>query len=349
VNRARHPRSADPRRVRPGGAGGADLRAFEAARRRLGREFAPTRLIRADALSERLSLDVHLKLETELPTGSFKVRGALHALSRRLDVAREAGEAGPVEVVASSTGNHGAAVAWAARRLGVSATIFLPDKPNPVKRDRILKLGARVFEAGPDLAAAARAADAHARDAGAYFLNDATDPVVPVGAGTLALELREQLPEMRTVIVPMGDTALIRGVASVVKAGSAPVEVIGVQTEGAPAYVRSWEAGRAVSTERCDTLADGLATRTPEPANVERIRALVDRVCLVSDSELLAAMRRLILDEHVVAEPAGAASTAAALRSEGLEGPLVLLVTGANLTPTHLRLAVLTPDSEEPT
>ena len=102
------------------------------------------------------------------------------------------------------------------------------------------------------------------------------------------------------------------------------------------------------STERCDTLADGLATRTPEPANVERIRALVDRVCLVSDSELLAAMRRLILDQHIVAEAAGAAATAAALRSEGLEGPLVLLVTGANLSPSHLRLAALTPDSEEP-
>src|SRR5262249_12578585 len=148
------------------------------------------------------------KLETELPTASFKVRGALYSLATRA-------AAQPVsEVVAASTGNHGAAVAYAARLLALRATIFVPAGANRVKVDRIRALGAELIEQGVDLSAAIDAADAYARREGAFFLHDASDADVPAGAGTIGAEIVAQLPSVDAIYVPMGDTALIRGVAS---------------------------------------------------------------------------------------------------------------------------------------
>ena len=141
----------------------------------------------------------------------------------------------------------------------------------------------------------------------------------------------------------MGDTALIRGVAAEAKRRHSGVRIIGVQAEQAPAYVRSWQQGRVVVTDACDTIADGLASLHPREANVIAIRELVDEVRLVSESELLDAIRILLLDEHVVAEASGAAATAAFLRSSSdyADANVVLLVTGANLSPEVLRRAVM--------
>jgi threonine dehydratase len=140
----------------------------------------------------------------------------------------------------------------------------------------------------------------------------------------------------------MGDTALIRGVAAEAKRRSSGVRIIGVQAEQAPAYVRSWQQGRVVLMDECDTIADGLASLHPLEANVMAIRELVDEVRLVSESELLDAIRTLLLDEHVVAEASGAAAAAAFLQdpSAYADGEIVLLVTGANLSPEVLRRAV---------
>jgi threonine dehydratase len=270
---------------------------------------------------------VYLKLETELPTGSFKPRGALYALAKNLR------ERSISEVVASSTGNHGAAVAWAAKELHIPATIFLPANPNPVKRNNIARLGARIVEAsGTDLAHAFLQAREYSARQGAYFLNDATDPDLPAGPATIALEILEDLPDTRSIYVPMGDTALIRGVAAGAKQINPHVKIIGVQAERAPSYFLSWKAGRAIPTETCDTCADGLATRTPEPENVRVIRELVDDVVLVSEDELIGAIRFLSDREGVTAEPAGAAATAAFLKQPIAPGPSVLLVTGANIS-----------------
>ena len=307
------------------------------ARQFLSQHLPVTRLIAAPALSPGTGRSVYLKLESELPTGSFKPRGALYALS--VNMAR-----GDVqEVVASSTGNHGAAVAYAAKLLGIRATIFLPDNPNPVKRQRIADLDARIIEQGSsDLAEASQLAFAYAqKDDSIYFLNDATDPDLPAGPATIACEILEQLPETEAIYVPMGDTALIRGVAAAAKGLSANVRIIGVQAERAPSYYLSWKQGRVVTTESCDTIADGLATRTPEAANVDAIRELVDEVRLISEDQMLQAIRHLLLEEHIVAEPAGAAATAALLQSSARdEQNLVALVTGANITPEILRKAV---------
>jgi len=301
----------------------------------LGRYLPTTRLVEAPSLRRFAGGNVYLKLESELPTSSFKPRGALCALT--VKVSRQKIR----EVVASSTGNHGAAVAYAARLLGVKATIFLPSNPNPVKRARITALGAAVVEEGMcDLAAAFRRASDYAQADGVYFLNDATDADLPAGPGTIACEIFDALPDASAIYVPMGDTALIRGVASAAKQISPRVRIVGVQAERAPSYYLSWKEGRVVTTDTCDTIADGLATRTPEAPNVEEIRRLVDDVRLVTEKQMLAAIWHLLVEEHVVAEPAGAAATAAIMNSqEKVGGKVVALVTGANVTPAVLQMA----------
>lgn len=270
---------------------------------------------------------VYLKLETALPTGSFKPRGALYALETR----RAQGEIR--EVAASSTGNHGAAVAFAAKTLGLPATIFLPENPNVVKRQRILDLGARVVEEGAqDLAAASARAAEYSRRPGVYFLSDATDPILDAGTAVIALEILEQVPQVTAIHVPMGDTALIRGIAAAAKQLAPQTRIIGVQAERAPSYYLSWKAGHAVSTDTCDTCADGLATRLPNPENVRAICELVDDVRLVTEEQMIEAIAHLYRKEGVLAEPAGAAATAAFLAHPGRDGCAVLLVTGANIS-----------------
>jgi threonine dehydratase len=189
---------------------------------------------------------------------------------------------------------------------------------------------------------AAEGAAAFARDHGHYFLDDASDPLVPAGTATIAAEIFDEIPKLDVVFVPMGDTALIRGVAAEAKRRRSDVRIIGVQAEQAPAYVRSWRQGRVVLTDECDTIADGLASLRPLEANVTAIRELVDEVRLVSESELLNAIRILLLDEHVVAEASGAAATAAFLQNPSAyaDAKVVLLVTGANVSPEILRRAV---------
>jgi len=216
-------------------------------------------------------------------------------------------------------------VAYAAKRLGVKARIFLPENSNAVKKANIARQGAAIEEKGSqDLAAAFAAAAEYARKNDAFFLNDADDPDLPAGPGTIALEILEKLPDVEAIFVPMGDTALIRGVAEAAKHISVNVRIVGVQAERAPSYFLSWKAGHAVGTETCDTIADGLATRTPVPANVEAIRKLVDEVVLVSEQEMRDAIRWLTLEEHVVAEPAGTAATAAFLQRREAFGPVGL-------------------------
>ena len=337
-----------------------ELASIRQAQAFLAKYFATTRLIAAPFLSERVGRRVYLKLEAELQTGSFKVRGALWALAIRMRAQGQEGtmyraptgtetsearasESGAInEVVASSTGNHGAAVAYAAKLLGIKARIFLPAGCNPVKRSKIASLGAEIVECGgADLAAAFELANEYAKRPGVYFLNDATDANLPAGPGTIGCEILEQLPDVGSIVVPMGDTALIRGVAAAVKQIAPRVRMIGVQAERAPAYFRSWKEDRVVGTETCDTIADGLATRTPEEANVRDVKKLVDDVVLVSEEQMLRAIEILLVEEHVLAEPAGAASTAALLAGAADFGDNVaLIVSGANISRDALRRAV---------
>jgi threonine dehydratase len=264
-----------------------NLSLIREAQELLASYFPPTRLVAAPSVS-RANVSAYLKLETDLPTASFKPRGAMFAL---------------------------------------------PANPNPVKRKRIADLGARIVEAGgADLAHAFQLANEYSTRPSVYFLNDATDPVLPAGPATIGLEIVAQLPQTTAIYVPVGDTALIRGVAAAVRQTSPGVKIIGVQAERAPSYFLSWKAGRVIPTDTCDTCADGLATRAPEEASVRAIRNLVDDVVLVSEEEMIGAIRVLYKREGIVAEPAGAAATAAFLKHPHSPGPAVLLVTGGNIT-----------------
>jgi len=305
------------------------------ARELLKAFLRPTRLVRADRIGRDTDTEIFQKLETELPTGSFKPRGALYALMKNLEQRSIKG------VVAASTGNHGAAVAYVAQLAKLPATIFLPESPNPIKRARIVALGASVMEVEWKAESLGNAAAAFAREHDYYFLNDAEVDLVPVGTATIAAEILDELPTQDVMIVPMGDTALIRGVAAEAKRRHPGVRIVGVQAAQAPSYFRSWREDRVVTTDTCETIADGLATCVPLAENVREIRRLVDEVCLVSEEEMLRGIRALLFEEHVVAEAAGAAPLAALLQNPTAYAgrSVVLLVTGANITHELLRRA----------
>ena len=292
----------------------------------------------AEHLGRDSDTQIYLKLETDLPTGSFKPRGAIYALMKNLQQRSIKG------VVAASTGNHGAAVAYAARLAKLPATIVLPESPNPIKRARIVALGANVMEVESKGGALANAAAAFAEANDYYFLNDASDELVPAGTATIAAEIMDELPTPDVIIVPMGDTALIRGVAAEAKHRHPTVRIVGVQAAQAPSYARSWQEERVVTTDTCDTIADGLATCIPLESNVRAIRELVDDVTLVSEDEMLRAIRLLLFEEHLVAEPAGAAAAAAYLQQPKVYAgrSVVLLVTGSSIPHQLLSQAAAT-------
>jgi threonine dehydratase len=305
------------------------------ARELLRRFLMPTRLVPANRIGRETDTRIYLKLETDLSTGSFKPRGAVYALMKTLQWRSIKG------VVAASTGNHGAAVAYAARLAKLPATIILPQSPNPIKRARIVALGAKIEEVEWKPGSLGSAATAFAEEHNYYFLNDATDELVPAGTATIGAEILDELPEPDVIIVPMGDTALVRGVAAEAKRRYRGVKIVGVQAAQAPSYVRSWQENRVVTTATCDTIADGLATFVPLAPNVRAIRELVDEAVLVSEDELLHGIRTLLFDEHVVAEPAGAAALAAYLQNRTAYAGrnVVLLVTGSNIPDELLRHA----------
>ena len=308
-----------------------DAETIAAARTALGRYLQRTPLVRAEAL-DRDGATLHLKNETVQPTGSFKVRGAIHALSAAIATARV------TEVVAASTGNHGAAVAYAGKLLGVPVRIFLPEQANPVKAARIRELGAQLIQTGRDLSAATDAAEAYATSTAALFLHDASGPDIPVGTATIGVEILEDVPDVAAVYVPMGDTALIRGVASALRLSSRPIHIVGVAAENAPAYYLSWRDGVVTETATADTIADGLAVRRPLAPNVAMIRKLVNDVVTVSETEMLEAISRIRDATGILAEPSGAAAVAGFLRSFNHPGApagatVAALVTGGNISP----------------
>ena len=312
-----------------------DLRTIQEARALIKQYVCPSRLVPAPSLSTLSGAEVYLKLESEGPTSAFKPRGAIYSLSERLD-------RGPLKgVVTASSGNHGAAVAFAARVLDCSATIFLPQNPNPIKRHRIVQQGAKIVECGKFLEESRQAAAKYAAEHELYNIIDGETEGLTIGAGTIGCEILEQLPRVHEIIVPVGDSSLIRGLAFAVKQQKPDVRIIGVQAERAPAYYRSWLERRPMSTDFSDTIADGLATRHASPTNVRDLLELVDDMKLVADQQMLKAMWQLLAGEGVFSEPAGAASTAALLDRGNVHAGkvVVLLVTGANAPPSILKQA----------
>ena len=299
------------------------------AAQRLLRDVVPeSRLVARASLAKENGGSVHLKLECEGPTGSFKVRGAYHAMkTHKMPFGGEL-----PGVITASTGNHGAAVAFAASKMRIPARVYLPENPNPAKRARIEQLGAEIVEAGKYLEDTREHAAKYSHQTGWYNVVDGVDPAMLPGTATIACEILEKLPNVDAIFVPVGDSTLIRGFAFAAKHLRPAVKIIGVQAERAPAYALSFKKGHAIATNDSDTIADGLAVRDAMEDNVKQILGLVDEFLLVSEDEMLAAMRHLHEEEKVTAEPAGAATTAAFLKSaKNYQGKsVVLLVTGAN-------------------
>jgi len=311
------------------------LAGIEEAEGRIRPHLAETPLLRSEILSRAMSADVWLKLETASPITSFKLRGALAALSR----AQEAG--GLASACTSSTGNHGQGVAYAARLLGLAAEIFLPEPSNPVKQAMIEAFGGTIHAVGHDLDAAKAEAIAYAAGNGALFVDDGESLDLMEGAGTLGLEAARALKDIDAVFVPMGSGTLATGVATAVKGLQPGAKVIAVQAKGAPAMVESFHAGRAIERPAQST-ADGLICRVPAERALAGLLATVDDAMTRSDEQLLAGVRTLIECAHVLVEPSGAAGLAAAYAGRGaLTGKrIVLILTGANITEHQLTAAL---------
>ncbi len=301
----------------------AELRAAEAIVRRY---FPATPLIGAPRLGARLGTEVLLKLDCFTPIRTFKIRGALVKLQALADSGNTGG------VVTASAGNHGLAVARAARLFGRPAVVCVPEGANPQKKALIAAEGARVVEAGRDYQAAFENCLSIAESEGLSVVHAYDDPSVIAGQGTVGLELVDAGLPFDTVIMGIGGGGLISGVAAAIKQLKPGARVIGVQPEGADSMLRSVEAGRIVELEKVQTIADGLGARKPGHHTLAHTQQYVDQLLRVSDDDLYEAMRFLLREERVVAEPAGAAGAAALLRygATGL-GRVAVLVSGANI------------------
>ena len=285
-----------------------------------------------EPLSDRLEVTTVLKVECVNPIRSFKGRGTdylLHRLGPR-----------PGGFVCASAGNFGQGMAYAARKRGGRLTVFAAVSANPLKVDRMRALGATVVLEGTDFDDAKAAGKRHAEATGALWVEDGLAPEIAEGAGTIALELDHMKTPLDAVLVPLGDASLVNGIGTWFKRFSPATTVIAVCAAGAPAMEMSWRAGRAVSTTTIDTIADGIAVRVPIPEAVAEMRSVVDDVMLVTDEDIIAAMRMLQVDAGLLVEPAGAAGLAAVLKRRGeLAGKRVAVpLTGGNMTEDQIRL-----------
>lgn len=286
-------------------------------------------------LSEHLGFRVYIKHENHQPVGAFKVRGGVYLASQLNDAERQRG------MIAASTGNHGQSVAYAGRLFGVRAVIGVPEGANPGKVAAMRALGAKVRFFGADFDAAREAVERLAQAEGYRYVHSGDEPHLIAGVGTYALEILEDLPEVDTIIVPVGGGSGAAGVCTVVKTLRPEVEVIGVQSESAPAAYKSWRAGELIA-DKMETRAEGLATRTAFALPQRILRQHLDDFVLVSDEALRRAVVIMLEQTHNLAEMAGAASLAAAVEfKERFAGRNVALVlSGGNLSIEKLRWAL---------
>lgn len=302
------------------------------APRHIDRVFLDSPQYLCEPLADRLGHPVTLKVETINPIRSFKGRGA------GLYVAGLS-EPTPAGLVCASAGNFGQGLAYACRRRGIPLVVYVPTAANPLKLARMRALGAEVRLHGADLDDAADAARGWAAATGARLVVDGLEPSIAEGAGTIARELFADDPAHAAVYVPVGDGALIGGMARWIKARSPATQVIGVGSRGAPAMAEAFHARGVVGVAGAPrTIADGIAVRTPSAAAVADLVSLVDDVVLVDDAALIEAMRLLHACAGLVVEPAGAAGLAALLSfPASADADVATVVCGGNVTPAQAR------------
>jgi threonine dehydratase len=311
----------------------------------------------SESLAAQLGVRLLCKVESVNPIRSFKGRGTGYFVHRLVEGRAAAGAgagpkgvggsggaegaghtAAPLQLVCASAGNFGQGLAYGAREHGLPVTIFAAESANPLKIEKMRAFGARVELAGADFDAAKTAAREFAEGAGALYVEDGREPAIAEGAGTIGLELTRWPEPLDTVVIPLGNGALLAGVGTWLRARSPGTRVIGVCAAGAPSMAESWRAGRMIETASAETIADGIAVRVPIPEALEDLRGVVDDVVVVDDATILEAMRLLHRELGVVVEPAGAAGVAAVLAErERFAGQLVATpLCGGNLTEAQL-------------
>jgi threonine dehydratase len=285
---------------------------------------------RAEPLEQQFECRVVVKVETLNPIRSFKGRGAEY-FTAMLE--------GRPHLVCATAGNFGQGMAFAARKRGLRLTIFASVTANPLKVERMRALGADVRLAGENFKAAHSAAQAFAAETGVQMIEDGRIAAISEGAGTIGLELLRWPEPFDAILVPLGDGALLGGVARWVKAHQPATQMIGICASGAPAMERSWRARRTQELGHTGTIADGIDVQSPYPEAVADLVGLADDILLVEDHTLITAMQQAHRDLGVVLEPAGAAGLAAlATYRERFKGQsIATILTGGNITPKQMR------------
>jgi len=282
----------------------------QAARDRVAETTRQTPLEYSHTFSAMTGAEVHLKLELFQRTGSFKLRGATNRIATLSEDQRENG------VVTASAGNHAQGVALAATRIGVDSTIVMPEHAPISKVKATRSYGGRVVLHGEDYDEAAERAHEIEREEGRTYVHAFDDDYVMAGQGTIGLEIYEALPEVDTVVVPIGGGGLISGIATALKGHDPSIRVVGVQAEGASSVAESLRKGHRIERDSVETIADGIATRTVGERTFEVMRERVDSVVTVSDSEIAVALTTLLERSKTLAEGAGAVALAAVTESK---------------------------------
>jgi len=291
-----------------------------------------THLTYYQRLSDELGAQIYVKHENHLPTNSFKVRGAVNFMARITPEIQERG------VVVATRGNHGLAVAWAAQDKGVFCNIVVPENNNPDTNAAILAYGAQLIEHGNDFYETQDYCDELAENTGYYYLRQGNEPLLITGIATLGLEIFEELPEVDTIVMPIGGGTGCAALAKVIQGINPNVELIGVQAEKMPSFYESWRQGKKVIVPSADTSAEGLAARSVFEIPYMILKDRITDVVLLTEEELLEGVRMSLHYTQNLAEVAGAAALAAAFKIKTkLNGKkVVVIMTGGNLNLSRL-------------
>jgi threonine dehydratase len=304
-----------------------------AARKRISDVVHPTPLLKHPLLVERTGLDIHVKHENHNPTTAFKVRGGINLVRSLAPDEKRRG------IVTASTGNHGQSIAYAARLEGVTCTVFVPEGNNPEKNAAMRAFGATVEEGGRDFDEARERCEAAAEQTGARYVHSANEPLLIAGVGTYALEIFEALPSVTTILVPIGGGSGASGLCVTRSGLGSKARVIGIQAEKADAFARSWRGSTRVVGESAATFAEGMATRVTFDLPFGILKRELDDIVTLTEEELAEGVRIALATTHNLAEGAGAAAIAAAMKlREKLAGETVVAVmSGGNLDAAKLR------------
>jgi threonine dehydratase len=302
------------------------------ARHLVERVLQRTHLTYYPRLADELGAHIYVKHENHLPTNSFKVRGAVNFMAR---VSPEIQKQG---IVVATRGNHGLAVAWAAKDRGIFCNVVVPEHNNPDTNAAILAYGAQLIEHGSDFFETQNYCDELAESAGYYYLRQGNEPLVITGIATMGLEIFEQLPDVDTIVMPIGGGTGCSALGTVIAGINPKVELIGVQAAKMPSFYESWRQGKKVIVPGADTVAEGLAARSVFDIPYMILKDRINDVVLLSEDELLEGVRLSLRYTQNLAEVAGAAALAAAFKIKAqLSGKkVVLMMTGGNLNLSRL-------------